>query len=609
VGSSGISCEKCHIETTASTNPNPATMTLINSTNGGLHLNGIENVVFKDIGGQTGTYDPGTGVCSATYCHGGSSPFWGNAAAGLTCEGCHQSQGPDSGTFTGAHQRHTDVASNYNLSCENCHALLDSTTNRQHTGGPFVDPQIVEIEFTDASGTHLQGGGAELYRYMNIDNNPHVGAPATPTYTNSGVSAGTDSVNSGITWTAGTCSTVWCHSNANPIVGPGSSTTHTVHVDDPSYDFKCLECHADTVTTAVEDITSAGGFSNHVDGEKDVVFDGSGISAGGTWTSPTCTVYCHSDGAGGPAVQTPNWTQANTGDCGDCHGANNVTAPASTPHGTHVLSANGYQFACVRCHTGIVTDTASSAVLPDLVNNSIHVNGFPNAVINGSGPLGGGSFDDATNTCSTTYCHGNGAGGAGIETPDWDDVATGDCGDCHGVSRATPPSSLVHKRHVANLTTISPNQDDGYLFACEKCHTTIVSFTINSTVPPQLLDNSVHVNGVRNAILNGVDPLINNGLADWNGSNCSNLYCHGADMPNQSNGDGTSDGNLTPAWPDPGLEQCHPEGRERQHDRLRPLLLLLPRLPAQGLRRLARGHGEQRRKPLQRLPRLSVRCR
>jgi predicted CxxxxCH...CXXCH cytochrome family protein len=294
-------------------------MSIRQSTSPSVHVNQTVDIVFN----QGGTYheiNPASGdaddTCQATYCHGaGKSPAWGNTAAALTCDSCHSGSGtnlPDSHTLhygsgatiaTGSDftPNNNSTHPNYIFTCGVCH---DSTS---HAGGEVSPEQAAEISFNAL----IAGSSAS--------------------YTPDTVSAGSDK---GFSYTAGTCGTVYCHSNAQtsptfvtPTWGGSNPTpatctwchnndageapnnmisgSHDTHINDTDSevgrDLPCITCHESTVAADNKTISDT---SFHVNNTKDI-----NINVG---VETDCTnIACHSDGnidAGATTVyNNPTW--------------------------------------------------------------------------------------------------------------------------------------------------------------------------------------------------------------------------------------------------------------------------------------------------------------
>jgi predicted CxxxxCH...CXXCH cytochrome family protein len=196
------------------------------------------------------------------------------------------------------------------------------------------------------------------------------------------------------------------------------------------------------------------------------------------------------------------------GACNSCHGY--PPAPAApgytavdetlTPHVTHAGGGINYAFACDQCHKG---NSHQSGTFQDVFKDKSGIIAGAAAVYNG-----------AARSCSTVYCHSNGAprgAAAAYKTVSW---ATGkgtiigtasECAQCHEAL----PSTNVHGKHLSR----------GY--GCVTCHAATVS---GNTV---IADRSKHADGVKTVAFNGADPMAV-GTA-WNeaGATCSAGRCHG----------------------------------------------------------------------------------
>jgi predicted CxxxxCH...CXXCH cytochrome family protein len=110
---------------------------------------------------------------------------------------------------------------------------------------------------------------------------------------------------------------------------------------------------------------------------------------------------------------------------------------------------------------------------------------------------------------------------------------SGLCGACHGTGASPWPSTAAHPAHQ-NPTLTEP-------LACASCH--VVPATI---LDPVHLDGTVHITFSGLATARGADPV-------WNGSQCTNVACHGANL---------ADPAAVPAWNDTSGAQaqcgaCH----------------------------------------------------
>jgi predicted CxxxxCH...CXXCH cytochrome family protein len=110
---------------------------------------------------------------------------------------------------------------------------------------------------------------------------------------------------------------------------------------------------------------------------------------------------------------------------------------------------------------------------------------------------------------------------------------SGECGACHGTGTSPWPPTRVHAAHQ-NPTLTEP-------LACTSCH--VVPATI---LDPVHLDGTVHVTFSGLATARGASPV-------WNGTSCTNVACHGANL---------ADPAAVPLWSDTSGAQakcgaCH----------------------------------------------------
>jgi predicted CxxxxCH...CXXCH cytochrome family protein len=363
------------------------------------------------------------------------------------------------------HQRHTDNTA-YAFACEQCHALNSTRGNTTHLSGDdnASSGRYVEVRFTDnESAAWSYDNTAWKLRSLNLFNSRFGMAVATPTYGDNAGIAGTDGVRTDITWSAGSCGAVWCHSNANPAqagggnniyrapawatpatprctlchLGPdgydnmvatvtnpasgGMSHGHQVHLATDRYRFTCDECHANTVATdCTTALNASTGYAQHVNGSKSVsgqdVRGGTGVRLSPindnllTYTAGrTCTsTYCHSpgvdnDAAGGfdNAVESPAWDSGSTG-CTSCHGGTLASGkPMAT--GRHLRHLQeGYR--CSNCHALTIAPDSDNVIktTPDgngKTGYDYHVNGVKDYVA-------GDGYSFTPGSCNNISCHG-----------------------------------------------------------------------------------------------------------------------------------------------------------------------------------------------------------
>jgi len=143
------------------------------------------------------------------------------------------------------------------------------------------------------------------------------------------------------------------------------------------------------------------------------------------------------------------------------------------------------------------------------------------------GPCSGCHADaNASGTALSGMLHMNGK----VDLGD----GSGLCGACHGTGDSPWPSTAAHPGHHNPTGLTSP-------LACTSCH--VVPATI---LDPVHLDGTVHVTFAGLATARGAQPV-------WNGTTCTNVACHGANL---------ADPPAVPAWDDASGEQakcgaCH----------------------------------------------------
>ncbi len=236
-------------------------------------------------------------------------------------------------------------------------------------------------------------------------------------------------------WDGISCANTYCHGSAKPNWngGPSQALCGSCHAIPPAdhKSARCADCHVRVANNQAQII----GPSLHVDGL---------ISLGD-----------------------------DSGTCQACH----PTAGLSGAHTSHLTAAHALRgpLACLDCH-----------LVPALLTSPGHIDQpfvqvFPvgwSGLGNSDGALS--TWDAATTTCSSTYCHGNGVTlGADrapniLRTPNWtpgNGAAT--CGACHGI----PP---VDSAHVPPLG----------LTDCVRCHAT----TMNAQ--GGLIAGGTHLDGI-----------------------------------------------------------------------------------------------------------------
>jgi predicted CxxxxCH...CXXCH cytochrome family protein len=269
--------------------------------------------------------------------------------------------------------------------------------------------------------------------------------------------------------------------------------------------------------------------------------------------------------------------------CDTCHGhadhaypprdpcffpAESATAGAHAAHANPTASSGG--FACATCHP----------MPPAEVVGGVHGNGAVEIVFAPTSLAAGGSYDRTTGVCAVA-CHDR---GGAKPRPQWSDTEPMTCGGCHGAppahhyqgscttchveANATGTALTGHELHLNGRVDLGDGSgkcgachgqgDDPWpstaahdahrqpttttLLACESCH--IVPRSVGE---PQHLDGKVTIAFAGRALDRGAIP-------SWNGSSCTSVACHGAELVDPP--------PIVPAWTDPtgaarACDACH----------------------------------------------------
>jgi predicted CxxxxCH...CXXCH cytochrome family protein len=336
---------------------------------------------------------------------------------------------------------------------------------------------------------------------------------------------------------------------ATTAVGVGAHATHMTLASTWHAPILCADCHV--VPTAV-------GSPGHIDGDNkaEVIFS---VRAASTWNGTTCTSECHGAVEKGGSAPNPKWTQVDGTQvtCGSCHG---VPPPAPHPADTNCASChptmeNGSMLfrnpmshingvidldpntggGCSSCHGSAASsappkdlsgDTAPTAqgvgahakhagtsdwhreiacsschLVPVTDGDPKHRDGDNIAELKFDGLNPVGTYNRATASCGTSYCHGNGRGSNG--TVAWTTPGAKTCTSCHATSGTG--MSGRHRKHIAdeNMT-------------CSECHGAVVDAT------RKIIDAKLHINGVH-------EIKMANGTFNAATRSCANTGCHGTE--------------------------------------------------------------------------------
>ncbi len=464
-----------------------------------------------------------------TSCHTHDKGF-----KGAGCNGCHNAP-PTGGKHRTKHDEVWDstsgktaasyddsashaTATQYGFACANCHAGTHIDDGAPHDG-TLANPWQVQVVFQG-----LNAGGA------------YAGTYGQNTETGPGGAI--------FSWSNGTCSNGYCHSNAAPVGGAnlaasvtwnGSATTcaschrtggfgdgandntslsksHATHIkstagETNTYAFKCGDCHANVIVAGGNDpwnlaTSDLADKRLHVDENKqDVAFAtvGTANQAAGTYNTSarTCgSTYCHSQGTSTSTFTPPNanvaWGQTAT--CITCHNGNASNAPnkmATGKHGAHIDNAATYgqNVGCATCHaTTVSTDTAMAGA-----GYPLHVNGARDVSGTSVGTWGG----SGTPTCTSSRCHSSGVrvGTVQYYTENW---ATGsaitNCKGCHGRHTDNAFTSIAGEPNYTNVPASSKyNSHRAHVTAatdCRTCHNSTIasSLKIDGASPAKHMD-------------------------------------------------------------------------------------------------------------------------
>ncbi|ABQ24292.1 CxxxxCH/CxxCH domain c-type cytochrome [Geotalea uraniireducens] len=306
-----------------------------------------------------------------------------------------------------------------------------------------------------------------------------------------------------------------------------------------------------------------------------------GYDKGGHAASSRICEVCHSanqfhnfntaNNTGGLSHPTPNAVctschKHNTGfkaACGGCHG-NPPTAAVlggdygliGTPRASNAMAAG--QVGAHATHTqtrNMVCDTChyinnGTIKMPNLSNTiDIGFYGFGGKVTSGtyvpySSTSRGYRIASGTanttmatvvtsyanaNKCSGVYCHGGGVkvgatqvkapltGGNNI-APQWTAVSQNQCGSCHGVDAASPPTMGSHVKHVVPVWSAQSGN-------CDLCHPAIDMSHVQGSLRWEMKVTDARVGA--NATYKGLDKGATGDLApsDTYGQ-CTNVACH-----------------------------------------------------------------------------------
>lgn len=419
-------------------------------------LNAGDGKLLKGDGAQF-VNDPVRSQSFCNTCHTYATGFHGTGPSAVGCLGCHGGHNNTNGQPTyymlnsAYTTRPTNAAERAALwggtvpgvqdgFCEGCHGNIEANFGgslQDHTGG-FTDCEVCHL-------THTQGSFSQPIGCDTCHGFPPRtatgGGPSATGYAIDPVKGYNYSVpasNGGITY------------RNEATTG---HATHAYKAGAGNYAYACDQCHQGN--THDDQVGFNPTFQDVFNNTTGLLAVSQGFAPTYNKPAATCaTVYCHSDGrsarAGGAVAKTvPNWAGGST-TCTSCHTTG--TTGTATVHNTHLALA-GLSVTCDTCHTLTSADgtTLKATATGD---GGVHVDGT--VTVDGAfNTFVPAAFNTPTGTCAV-YCHTNGT--TYKVQPDWDDVNTGDCGDCHAVTAGNGLSG-AHDRHLS------------LGFACNACHT------------------------------------------------------------------------------------------------------------------------------------------
>jgi predicted CxxxxCH...CXXCH cytochrome family protein len=432
-------------------------------------------------------------TCFNVYCHGASlsggtltNLIWTQPGS-MNCNTCH-GIAPN----TGAHEKHVENLQN---DCNVCHDgyLKNGEVNKQmHIDGK----RDVQMNAT-YGGTYVNG----------VCSNVSCHGSNSPNWT-AQVELGCTSCHGGTDNDTGAPPVDLEGNTSRTAIGVGA---HSVHVSDSQWGkaYDCTECHIKPVNASDP---------GHIDNSRPAEIVWGEFSKTGNltpnWDGSKCeNVYCHGGSLQDGSVQNPQWTRTESLTCDACHGI-------PPKNGAHEECVEESGFDCFVCHDGYSKES-------NKVNKEFHLNGKNDVILN---EVVGGSYKDGV--CSNVICHGV------ADSPDWKQDAVLSCISCHGGednSTGAPPIDLKGNtqraaRGVGAHTAHISQTKWARAFYCDECH-----------IKPSKISDQWHIDIIPPAEITWGELAKTNQLnPEWNGTTCTNVYCHGKSL---------SGGTMTtPTW-------------------------------------------------------------
>lgn len=504
-----ITCDQCH--------------KVPESVDDAGHANGVIELLFGALASAAGAapaWDKVSGTCNSTYCHGSTlsggvltAPAWIGEQDATNCGSCHGFPPPEP---------HTQVQN-----CFTCHRDTIGEDDKLLVDGKHLNGEV------DASGPHPDGYAAPD-KHGNAFND--FGLATCNECHGADLKGGTSGVSCDKCHAEVFTSCTFCHGGVDNDTGAppadlaGYSDTildsigaHTSHLEmgtDWHGPVVCSDCHK-VPSSILDDGHADGGHGDltfgalATTGELEPDFEGGYCSS----------VYCHGATlAGGQAVD-PLWSQVDGSlkTCTSCHGM-----PPPLPH--------PQSDKCDACHAEVINADGTFTAPEKHIDGEISaVEGHPQGYL-APDKHGADFLSDGPGEC--TNCHGDDleGGTSGLSCNKCHDGWKTSCTFCHGGidnDTGAPPEDVAGNTdttfksvgaHSAHLATGSDWHND---IGCNQCH----------SVPTDVF-SAEHLNGV--AKLTWGSIAAEESEPQFNGTTCSSLYCHGADL---GGGD-----NVTPDW-------------------------------------------------------------
>ncbi|MCM0080736.1 CxxxxCH/CxxCH domain-containing protein [Geomonas sp. Red32] len=334
------------------------------------------------------------------------------------------------------------------------------------------------------------------------------------------------------------------------VTSGGFKGSHMTHNPASAAASNCEPCHTGASSYAVDHRDGVIKIASNLNNSpvaavysKGTFFNQTSIPVMGSCSN----VNCHFEAV------TPAWGNSpftSPASCGACHGAppSDGNHPALTgagkKHGDYYGTGTA---SCVKCHSDHTAEATPFAHATSAGKRSLVVafTSAPNAGGSYSGNVAYPNYLPSQNptrngSCSSLYCHSNGAGGAPVTVPVWGSTLAADCTGCHG-NDSTSASAIASGKHTAHINNAAVF-GTGNNFGCVECHAKTVSGNRAVATMANHVNGMVDYSGARAG-----------GSARYSATTkvCSNIYCH-------SNGNAASLVYVAPpAWNSTGTLACN----------------------------------------------------